>query len=343
MDRHTLRQWRLFQQHLTDPADKFTVCRHLNGLQAQFLSYTRHALAIRCAVPLAEDWGQGLVKTWSVRGTMHVFGPEDLPLFLHRDRTHFLREVDRFADDPFASGPRKEFFAGQILAALDTGISDREELRTLCRAAGMTEQEEQSVFNSWGGLLRAMAEAGLICYEVSEKKRFRRCPPFTPMERESARLEQARRYFTHFGPATAADAAYYFGTTKKAVKCWLEKLPVSSVEVEGRTYFYLGSCPAHLPEVPPCVLLAGFDQLMLGYEKKDSIFLPEAYLRGIFNRAGIVMPALLLGGIAAGRWGVKNSVMTVTAFRPLTEQEEQSVRREAERWFPAVRRIVFEK
>lgn len=37
--------------HLTAPADQGTVCRDLNGIQAQFLSAALHALAIRTAGP----------------------------------------------------------------------------------------------------------------------------------------------------------------------------------------------------------------------------------------------------------------------------------------------------
>ena len=38
---------RLYHQHLTNPAPGEEICRDLNGIQAQFLSNSRHALAIR--------------------------------------------------------------------------------------------------------------------------------------------------------------------------------------------------------------------------------------------------------------------------------------------------------
>ena len=47
--------------HLTAPADQETVCRDLNGIQAQFLSAALHALAIRTAGPVEPD---KLVKSW---------------------------------------------------------------------------------------------------------------------------------------------------------------------------------------------------------------------------------------------------------------------------------------
>lgn len=266
---------------------------------------------------------------------------EDLSLFLHRDRAHHLREVDRFVDDPWVPAARKRELAACILACIDRGTVEREALRAACRGEGMTEAEERSVFDGWGGLFRAMAEEGLICCEAGEGRRFRRCPAFVPMDREAAELEQARRYFTAFGPASVRDAAYFFGVPQRMVRRWLDRLPVETVCCGERECFLIGSGPGGLPEVPEAVLLAGFDQLMLGYEKRESIFLPPEYLRGIFNRAGIVLPCLLLDGQAAGRWRRSGRRVEVMAFRTLRARERRAAEREVLRWFPETREILW--
>lgn len=333
----------LARQHLTMQGERRAVCRDLNGLQAQFLSNARHALCIRTREPLGERWGEGLVKSWTVRGTMHVFREEDLSLFLHRDRRHFLRDVDQFVDDSSVSAERKRQFAQYILDCIDQGIATREALRTACFAHGMTEAEEESFFNSWGGLLRAMSESGMLCYEVEEEKTFRRCPPFTPMEREEALLEQARRYFTHYGPAAVRDAAYYFGMPQKTVKGWLDRLPVTAVSCGGRDCYFIDDGHRGAPELPDCVLLAGFDPLLLGYEKRDGLFLPPEYIRGIFSRAGIVFPAVLLDGTVAGRWKCSGTKGTVTLFRPVTSREQDAICREVSRWRPEVKTLIWEQ
>lgn len=75
-----LKQIRLYRQHLTNPADKQTVVKHLNGLQAQFMVNAFHALKIRCNEPVTEEnFGDGLVENW----TVHIFSEDDLPLFRH--------------------------------------------------------------------------------------------------------------------------------------------------------------------------------------------------------------------------------------------------------------------
>ena len=343
MDRMERRQIILSRHHLTAPADRLTVCRDLNGLQAQFPSYARHALATRCRDRLGADWGDGLVKTWTVRGTMHILREEDLPLFLCQGRRHFLRDVDQFTDDPYASAERKRLLAAHILSCIDRGTASREDLRAACRTFGMTVEEERSVFDSWGGLLRAMSEAGMICYQAGPEKVFRRCPPFIPMEWEAAQLEQARRYFTHFGPATVRDAAYYFGVPQRQIRAWLDQLPITAEPCSGQDCFWIDDGRRDAPEVPDCVLLAGFDQLMLGYEKKESLFVAPEHLRSVFNLSGIVLPCVLLDGAAAARWKVSGGKCAVAPFRPLKAREKKAVEREIRRWFPETARIVWEE
>lgn len=309
-------------QHLTCPAEQETVVRDLCGVQAQFLSAALHALAIRTGGAVEPE---KLVKSWTIRGTVHLFSPADLPLFLHEDRTHDLRPVDRMVGDEFITLERKEYFARLILEQLARGVSRREDLKAACFAAGMTGREGESVFNSWGGTLRALAETGKITHRVDLDKAFQLCPPFTPMEEGPARLELARRYFSHYGPATVRDAAYFFGKPQREVRGWMNKLPLSHAQAEGKDCFWLEGGETQWPDIPPCLFLAGFDQLMLGYEKTESPFLPPEYLRGIFSLSGIVFAPILLRGRVAGRWKQKDGALTLTFFAPLPAGERELI------------------
>ena len=302
---------RLAGQHLLAPTDTQTVVKDLCGVQAQFLSHALHGLSIRCD----EVNTEGLVKSWTNRGTMHLFSVDDLPLFLHEGRTHFLRPVDTLESDAYISADRKAYYADLIVDAVSKGIDEREALKAVCEKAGMTESESQSLFHPWGGTIRALCEAGRICHKVQEKKAYQLCPDFEPMAEEPARIELARRYFTHFGPATIKDAAYFFGTTQTKVKSWLKQLSITETSLDGKSYFYINngllSC-----KLPACLFLAGFDQLMLGYEKTESLFLPKEHMREIFNLAGIVRPAVLVNGTVVGWWNLKNRKLKITRFSP---------------------------
>lgn len=300
---------RLAGQHLLQPADTQTVVKDLCGVQAQFLSHGLHGLSIRSDIVDTA----GLIKSWTNRGTMHLFSAEDLPLFLHQDRQINLRPVDTMETDAYLSADRKAYFAALILDAVGAGIEEREALKALCTARGMTDSEAESIFNPWGGLLRALCEEGKLCHKVQEKKAFQLCPAFEPMEKEAAQLELLRRYFTNFGPATVKDASYFFGWTQGRVKNLLSKLPAETFCLDNRVYHHTGS---RLPDqdIPRCLFLAGFDQLMLGYEKTEGLFLPPEHLRDIFTLAGIVRPAVLVNGTVAGWWNLKDRKLKIALF-----------------------------
>ena len=140
---------RLAGQHLLAPTDTQTVVKDLCGIQAQFLSHTLHGLSIRCN----EIRTDSLVKSWTIRGTMHLFSADDLPLFLHEGRTHFLRPVDTLESDAYINADRKAYFADLIVDAVAQGIDERDLLKAICEKAGMTEEESKSLFDPWGDIV----------------------------------------------------------------------------------------------------------------------------------------------------------------------------------------------
>ncbi len=83
MTLYDLKQIQLYRQHLTDSADKITVVKDLCGIQSQFMSNALHALKIRCTEYDPETVRDGIVKNWTIRGTIHIFAEDDLPLFIY--------------------------------------------------------------------------------------------------------------------------------------------------------------------------------------------------------------------------------------------------------------------
>ncbi|MGN0746159.1 MAG: DNA glycosylase AlkZ-like family protein [Aristaeellaceae bacterium] len=334
-----VRLMRLKGQHLLSPAPTLEVATDLCGLQAQLLSCALHALRIRTG---GADTA-GLLKSWTLRGTLHLFPEADLPLYIHRQGT-----PEEVCDTPWyrwicskgepgASPERERFFARLVTEQVAAGHDTREELRRICREAGMTEREEGHVFHSWGGVMAELAQLGILSFRVQEEKSYQRCPPFPPMAEADAETELARRYFTHFGPATLRDAAYFFHLPQARVKTWLNRLPVEAMTVQGQTYYSL-PCPAPERDMPPCLLLAGFDQLMLGYRKEDNPFLPGEHLRGIFSLAGMVSPAILLEGRVVGKWKQSGCRLSLTLFEPVDEAGRRHILSAAEALWP-LRRV----
>ena len=331
--------YRLHNQHLLSPG--INPAADLCGFQAQFLRNAVHALRIRSHEVYVDD----LVKTWTLRGTLHLVPERDLPLYLRccgsaedvcRSDWYAWTSARGHANPP----ARETELARLALDAIASGVEEREALRLHLRACGMTEAEEARVFSPWGGLIAELANIGAIAFRVEmadecyplEAKRYRPLVPFTPAGEFPARLELARRYFTHYGPATLRDAAYFVRWTQAELKALLSHLPVQTLVVDGREYFFI---PNGDPEcdLPPVRLLAGFDPLMLGYRKEDNPFLPPVHLRSIFNLAGIVHPAILLHGRVVGKWKEKDGKVTLTAFEPLPDADRMAIVEEVIRLF----------
>lgn len=358
---------RLQNQHLLAPTDKLTVLRDLCGIQAQYHSHAVHALRIRTHDFDEQTIGTGAVKNWTLRGTVHIFAQEDLPLFLHckngadyrseiwpgfcvRDhngvKSTWIGAPDDDTKTWMLTPDRQGYFSRLVLDAVATAPKTRDELKSICEKAGMTETEESAFFHPWGGGIRCLCERGFLNYIVSEKKAYTASPWFSPIPEQVARQTIARRYFTHIAPATIQDAAHFLGTTQSEVKALMEELPLTSVSIGKKTYYRIeeGKEGDTIPstEIPPCILLAGFDQLMLGYRSEDNLFLPPEHERGIFSTGGIIHPAILLRGRVVGKWQKKKSRLSLTLFEAIDEGDRRLIADTAEALWQDLKTLAWD-
>lgn len=320
-----LKQWRLWAQHLTEKADAPSVASDLCGIQAQYAANAVHALRIRSNTPDMTS----LVKSWTLRGTLHLFPEKDLSLYLPDGRCDFFDTPYgqwRYGHGCEVSKERMGFFADVVEEALSGTPITRDELKAICREQGMTAEEEPWVFDGWGGVIRMLAEGGHLCVSAAENRAYVRCPVFSPMDLRQAHLELLRRYVTHYGPVSLHDMMYFFRWTQRELKGLLADLPAKALDCAGTTYYYIVA-PDRLPPLPRCIFLAGFDPLMLGYEKKESPFLPPAHMKRIFNNTGIVFPALLLDGSVQGKWKEDDKYITLTPFADWNKTQSAAIQK----------------
>ncbi|HEM5029217.1 TPA: winged helix DNA-binding domain-containing protein [Streptococcus suis] len=313
----------LQKQGLLKPQSVQQICQNLNGLQAQFQPYVHVGFRNRMT---AEDfhevsWQEELTRQWSIRRTVHAYLKPEIPLYIHEGwlvSTDYLKTEGRDGFSP----QTKQKYHQLILEALEQGPMTREDLKVLCRGEKMTQEEEKLVFNAWGGLFRYMVERGEV-YQEYGAKRFHRLKDFQPLSREKAELEIARRYFAGFGPVSLADARYYFKENKSTVLKWMEQLDLKTVEVAGEERFYLGELEE--AELPDCLFVAGFDQLLLGYEKKANPFFNPKYIRNIYTLTGIVKPVVFYKGRFVATWKRDKGTILLDIFEDITQKEEKEL------------------
>ncbi len=327
-----LKQWRLRAQYLTENAEAIQVAGDLCGIQSQYAANAVHALRIRSeSIDIKE-----LVKSWTLRGTLHLFPEKDLPLYLPEGRIDFFDTPYgqwRYGHGCAVSKERMGFFADVVKEALSDTPITRDQLKAICRERGMTADEEPWVFDGWGGVIRMLAEGGHLCLSAAENRAYIRCPAFSPMPVEQARLTLLQRYITHYGPVSLHDMMYFFRWTQRELKGLLAQLSAKTLTCGSSTYYYIKE-PDALPALPRCIFLAGFDPVMLGYEKKESPFLPSAYIKQVFNNTGIVFPTVLLDGTVSGKWKETDKHITLTAFDYWNKTQTLAVQKAAKSLWP---------
>ncbi len=325
MNAEELKLLRLQNQFLLCGGSADEVVSGLVGLQAQYGANALHALHIRTGGGEAEQ--RRYVKTWTLRGTLHLHAVRDLPLVLYRgSETEFGQMAFTHPDVNTASSER---FRTLILDALKQGGRTRGELKALCDAQGMTQVESEIVFHAWGGLFRAMAEHGEIAYSSGGNREFVRLEPFEPMEEHAALTELMRRYVTHYGPVTLRDAQTFFGMPQKTIAPYLAAAATERCTLGKREYYAANTALAADAAVPSVVFLAGFDPLLLGYRKTENPFLPEGLVKRVYNNTGIVFPAVLLHGRVAAIWKRTPKGVLITPLGQIGVRDKKKIERKA--------------
>lgn len=320
-------EWKAIVLHkmgLTSPMSAREICLRHNGVQAQFQTYADEGFKSRMSrADFAGDWSGDLVRQWSIRGTVHAYLKEEIPLYLYEGRNYCRPSLAFPSRDGRIPAEEKKYYARLILDSLRSGNKDREELKAVCRGNGLTQEKEKSLFNAWGGIIASLVSEGLI-YQEYGRRAFGLLQGYRPADQETAELEIARRYFSGFGPVTMADARYYFKENKAVIEKWMKKLDLNTAEVDGKTRFYCGELPspAGIPEV---LLVAGFDAVLLVFEKRENPFFDPQHIRDIYTMTGILKPTVMLNGQLAATWRREKGTIYIKPFRKIKAAEKKRI------------------
>ncbi|HEV2413686.1 MAG TPA: winged helix DNA-binding domain-containing protein [Candidatus Dormibacteraeota bacterium] len=343
--------FRLQRHHLSKKAPKEDLARvvgDIGGAQAQVMSAAELQIVTRvdCTVDEVRKalWtDRTLVKTWLMRGTLHLARSDDLPVFVGAMGRHWVSQM-RPSWLQYMQVTEKEFWAicDEIGAALNGTPLTREELiATVGR--GRSDRVRQILRSGWGGMLKPAARNGLLCFGPSrgQSVTFVRprawLPSWRTVDPEKAITEMARRYLRVYGPANKVDFARWWGAWPGVANAaWkgLERELVT-VSVEGARAEAL----AH--DVPiiqsatitePVQLLPLFDPYLMGYAKRDHL-VEKAFATRVSRIAGWISAVVLLKGTVAGTWthALKNQSLqiTVSPFRRLGSPVKSDIKERA--------------
>jgi hypothetical protein len=272
-----------------------------------------------------------LVRTWAMRGTLHLLPVEDVgwlgtllgPIFVAQDRGRRLQlGLD---DEATAKG------LNAIRAILSNGepLTRGQVVDKLEREGLTLERRSQAPIH----LIRLAALNGLVCLgpeRSNGESTFtlidRWIEPGQSLTKEQALAELARRYFEGYGPATPQDLAAWAGLTlTDAKRGWAsvrDQGRLTEVRVEERVLWQLASPSGEVhrssSSEPVVRLLPAFDPYVLGYADRGDVVLREHQHR--VYHGGQTAPVILVDGLASGVWRYERQgtrlQIAVHAFEP---------------------------
>ena len=289
-----------------------------------------------------------LVKTWAMRGTLHLLPAAELPLWVAaqgalKPRHHAPSWLRYFgltreeADAMLAAIPR----------ALDGQMLTREELAAAVAEVSGIAHLGEKLRESWGALLKLAAFRGDLCFAPNAGQNVRFARPdqwlgaWEPVETDRAIRVVTRRYLAAYGPATREEFARWFGATSPArAETLVKRLgeEVTRVELDGTRAWMLTEQVAEAAEATPTRsvrLLPAFDQYVVAAPRDAPAVLPAALKDRVYRPQGWLSPVLLVDGRMAGIWRHERTggrlVVQVEPFAELPPWARPAAEEEAER------------
>lgn len=348
--------WRLSQHGLSprfSARDIVGAVTRTGGIQAQVMSAAELALCARVEGSSPHDvqsaifQSRTLVRTWAMRGTLHVLPAGELPLYVAaRDWRQNGSWSKYFAEFGLSSAQQDAFLLA-IPYVLEQGPLTRLQLAdAVAKHTGAAHMRDLITSSSWGTPLKPSAYRGELCFGPGQGKTATFMNPrswigaWQPIEPQVALREIARRYLRAYGPATADDFAFWWGCgrtlAKEIFRTMEDELVV--VEVEGWRAVALRATLPLIQRVRPAErvhLLPLFDAYTIGAPRDCESLLAPAYKRQVFNLQGWTFAVVLVNGSIRGVWrsSVRRSqtLISVNLFTSSTPAIRKGIEAEAER------------
>ena len=355
---HQIHAWRLSQHGLSprlNSRDIVGAVTRTGGIQAQVQSAAELALCTRIAGISPHDvksalWQErALVKTWAMRGTLHLLPASELPLYVAaQDWQIHARWSKYFAEFGLTTSEQQESYLAAIPHVLEQGPLTRQQLAdAVAKQTGIAQVRDFILSESWGSPLKPSAYRGELCFGPGQGPNATFMNPRTgitkwqAIEPELALQEIARRYLQTYGPATPDDFAFWWGYQKGRSRKLFQSIEeeLEEVEVEGWRAFALRTTLEPMQRTEPIekiLLLPLFDAYTIGAPPRGcEPLLAQAYKSQVFNQQGWAFAVVLVNGSIQGVWTSKvqrsQTIIKVSLFCSPTETIQKGIEAEAER------------
>lgn len=300
------------------------------ALQAQDWPGARWSVGVRTAVAteaevIAACNAGEIVRSWPLRGTLHLVAAEDLGWLLELTSARALA----------SAAPRRATLGlteADVERARDAAVGalpgrtslSRPELLAAIEAGGVATGGQRGYHLLW-----YLAQTGTLVLGPTSggQQTFARLDAWVTaprrLDRDEALAELAVRYLRSHGPARVEDIVRWAGLTVRDVRRGLAVggEALAALEVEGETYLVAADAPDQAPEHGVAHLLPGFDEYLLGYRDRTAMLAPEYSNAIVPGGNGMFRPTLVADGEVVGTWtrrtGAREVALELAPFGPL--------------------------
>jgi hypothetical protein len=279
-----------------------------------------------------------LIKTWLMRGTVHMVPSDEFIAYQVALRSHLTTYwegfITRFGDSSLKRLSARLF--DSLLSEISRGPRTKKELLPEVEhlLKPYSERQRKIILSC---ALRQMSYLGFICHAEPtgtwyhfRDNRFTIVLDWLPggilakISEEEARSRLLLNYLRGYGPATAQDFAYWSGLRMSQVRQVFGSVEglIHSVEIDGcRGTYWLRNDDGDAFERSrsrrkiPVRFLPEFDPLIMGHKDKLRI-MDEPYKAKVFLRLADVAPVIMFNGRAAGTWNYRftDNSLTIRMF-----------------------------
>jgi hypothetical protein len=345
--------WRMGRQ-LLDPVGSLPVedvVRRLCGVQAQVASSAELAIRVRREASLAGEAARALaegrlIKTWAMRGTLHLLTPEDGGAFLSlmaSGRSWELPSWQRYFGMPV---DHWDDLRRVVREALSPGPLTRENLVTAILAEPRLDHLGEELRSGWGTLLKPLAWQGDLCFGPSRGNRVTFMRPDLASSRwagvpepEVAAPIAIVAYLGAYGPATATNFRNWLSRGRigaRTLRAWFAELGdrLAEVDVDGVRAYVLAEHADELASTQPGAtvrLLPGFDQYVLGPGTDDGHVVASLRRTTVSKQSGWIAPVVVAGGAVTGTWALDGNRVRVAWFEEAGRPPQKALEAEVAR------------
>jgi hypothetical protein len=306
MEQSEIARQRLFNQRacgepLPSPRD---VVRHLVAVQAQDYYGGLWAAGLRARGATEKSVEEALadrsiVRTWPMRGTLHLVAAEDARWMLRLLTPRVVRSLaGRYRQlglEPADFVRARKTFEK---ALRDGGMLTRDEMYGIMVAARISPVGQRGIH-----VLQRLSQDEVVCFGPRKGKQqtFVLLDEWVPSQkarpREEALAELALRYFSGHGPATVQDFAWWTGLTLTEARAGLG-LAGPRLSSMDQQYWGPRAGPRTARLNPTALLLPPFDELRVAYQDRRAPLDPahDGHLQSLLS------PTITVRGRVVGTW-----------------------------------------